>query len=90
MANSQDRYVKLTTRKLADGRAVYASVKPKKINADPLTDISIPASDISRMDVIANNVYGSAQEWWRLASANGRVNGTMYLSPGNKIIIPRA
>ena len=90
MSTPQDRYVDLTTRKLADGRTVYNSARPVKINIDPLTDISIPATDVARMDVIANNVYGAASEWWRLASANGRVNGSMYLPPGDKIIIPRA
>ena len=89
MSRPEDRYQSFTTKKTVDGKLVYKSLLPKKIVPNPLTDISIPASDISRMDVIANNVYGSAQDWWKIASANGKVNGSLYLTPGKKMIIPR-
>lgn len=89
MSRPEDRYQSLTTKKTIDGKVVYKSSLPRKITPNPLTDISIPASDISRMDVISNNVYGSSQDWWKIASANGNVNGGMYLAPGKKMIIPR-
>ena len=89
MARAEDRYVNLTTKTLSNGQLVYKSVRPIKVETDPLTDISILATDTARMDVLANNVYGGAAEWWRIASANGKVNGSLYMKPGEKIIIPR-
>lgn len=90
MSQPSDRYVRLETKVLPSGRTVYKSARPKSVIVDQLTDISIPATDVARMDVLANNVYGSAQDWWRIASANKLVNGSLYMCPGTKITIPRA
>jgi hypothetical protein len=86
---SQVRYQnQLRQVKLDDGRTVYATVRPKVIDTD-VQDVIITADERDRADIIANNVYGSAQEWWRIASGNGKVDGSLHFTPGQQIIIPR-
>ena len=89
MASTQDRYdTAIETRRTRDGKLVYRSLRPRSIKPNPLTDLLIPASDSTRIDKIAFNVFGSALDWWRLASVNGRVDGSLYFRPGTKIVIP--
>lgn len=86
---SQIRYeTELKQVKLPDGRTVYSTARPKVVTTD-VQDIVITADERDRADIIANNVYGSAQEWWRIACANGRVNGSLHFTPGQQITIPR-
>ena len=86
---SQVRYSnELRQVKLADGRTVYATARPRVVQTD-VQDIVLTADERDRSDIIANNVYGSAQEWWRIASGNGKVNGSLHFTPGQSIIIPR-
>ena len=86
---SQVRYQnQLRQVKLDDGRTVYATVRPNVIDTD-VQDVIITADERDRADIIANNVYGSAQEWWRIASGNGKVDGSLHFTPGQQIIIPR-
>jgi hypothetical protein len=84
----EDRYVSLTTKTLANGKVVYNSARPINIDPSP-TDITVTADETDRMDVMANNVYGEASDWWRIAAANKRVNGTLHLPPGAQIVIPQ-
>lgn len=87
--NPQERYdTTMEVRRLPNGRMVYRSLRPKSIKISPGTDIEIAATDATRMDKVAHDVYGSAMTWWRIASANGRVDGSLYFKPGTKIIIP--
>ena len=89
MASTQDRYeTKVETRRTTDGKLVYRSLRPKSIKPDPLTDLQLSATDTTRMDKVSFNVFGTALDWWRLASINGRVDGSLYFRPGTKIIIP--
>ena len=84
-----DRYITTPkTKTLSDGTVVYMSTIPKTLAVDPLNDPQLVARDVVRMDVLAFNVYGSAQEWWRIASANRKADGSLYFKPGATIIIP--
>lgn len=86
----QDRYdTPLNTKKLPDGKVVYRSLRPKTIIPNPITDVQITATEGTRMDILANNVYGSSTDWWLIASANGRFKGSLYFKPGSSIIIPK-
>lgn len=86
---SQIRYQNdLRQVKLADGRTVYATARPKIISTD-VQDVVITADERDRADIIANNVYGSAQDWWRIAAGNAKVNGSLHFTPGQQVIIPR-
>lgn len=87
--STQERYnTPLDVRTLPNGNVVYRSVIPTTVATNPLTDNSITATDTLRMDVIAQNVYGDSQQWWRIAAANGRANGSVFFQPGTTIIIP--
>jgi hypothetical protein len=89
MSNPEDRYIKLETKVLPNGKTVYKSAIPKSITPDELNDLQIIASDADRMDVLAHNAYGSAQSWWKIAAANKRTNGSLFFKPGTTIFIPK-
>ena len=87
--NPQERYQNpMTTRRLSNGKVVYNSLLPKGYRENPTKDVILTATDVLRMDKMANDVYGSAMNWWRIAAANKKVNGSLYFRPGNDIIIP--
>jgi hypothetical protein len=88
---TQDRYAtRLDTRQLSTGQLVYRSLLPAAIVPDPLTDPHVLATDSVRMDVLSHNIYGDAAQWWRIASANGRADGSLYFRIGTNIVIPSA
>lgn len=88
MNRPDDRYVKLETKRLPDGRVVYRSCRPRAVETNE-ADASFEASSTDRMDVVAHNVYGSAMDWWRIAAANKRVDGSLFLKLGTTVIIPK-
>lgn len=86
---AQDRYTtQLVATKLPDGRRVFKTAIPRLVNTD-INDVVITASERDRADIMASNMYSSAMEWWRIAAANARVNGSLHFAPGQTIIIPR-
>jgi len=89
MARPEDRYVKLEIKTLEDGRRVYKSARPRAVLIDEDTDVNLVANERDRMDVIARNVFGSTMDWWRIAAANRRVDGSLHIVPGTTIYIPR-
>ena len=85
----QDRYwYTPETKTLPNGRIAYKSLIPIPIYIDPINDTQITATDVVRMDVLAFNAYGSAHEWWRIAAANAKADGSLYFRPGTTIAIP--
>jgi hypothetical protein len=89
MAFPEERYVKLRTMRRADGKLVYRSCRPATVVSDLANDTTIYASEMDRLDVIANNVYGSSESWWKIAAANHQVNGSISVSAGSKLLIPK-
>jgi hypothetical protein len=87
--SAQDRYEKLEIKTLSNGQQVYKSALPKSIKPDTLTDMQIVVGDAERLDVIAHNVYGSAESWWKIAAANTKINGSLFLKPGTILYIPK-
>lgn len=73
---------------LADGRSVFATTRPSTITP-AAGDIVITSGEQDRFDIIANNVYGHSSDWWRIATANGTVNGSLTVPIGSNIIIPQ-
>lgn len=91
MANPSDRYTQpLATKTLPNGKTVYASALPAPVTVDPLNDILLKASEHDRMDIIAYNAYGGQQYWWRIAAANGLVNGSVFIPAGVQFFVPLA
>ena len=89
MAFPEERYVKLETKRRADGKLVYRSCRPATVLADSNNDLITYANEMDRLDVIAHNVYGSAESWWKIAAANQQVNGSLTVRPGTKLLIPK-
>lgn len=89
MSFPEERYVKLQITRRKDGKQVYRSCRPSSVTTDPVSDTTIYASEMDRMDVIANNVYGSPESWWKIAAANKQVNGSISVRPGSKLLIPK-
>lgn len=86
---TQQRYQNpLVTQVLPDGRTVYMTNLPNT-SATSVNDITIIANDETRLDVIAQNVYGSALDYWRIARTLGRWDGSLHVTPGTFITIPR-
>lgn len=88
MPRPEDRYRKLEKKKLPDGRIVYRSAIPKTVETFE-DDTHLIAGELDRMDIIAANAFGSSLDWWRIAAANKKVNGSIFFKPGQKVIIPR-
>lgn len=88
-ARAQDRYVnKLEATVLPDGRRVFLTARPRTVSIN-VDDVVISASDRDRADIMANNVYSSAMDWWRIAAANAKVDGSLHFTPGQTVVIPR-
>ena len=68
---------------------MYNSAIPKGYRPSPGTDVTIPATDVLRMDKLAHDIYGSPIDWWKIAAANRRVDGSLYFRPGSDIILPQ-
>ena len=85
MINRYDQPLRTIT--LTDGRTVYRTARPTVVETSP-SDIRITVGEQDRFDIIAQNVYGSAAEWWRVASANGMVDGSLTVPIGTDIVIP--
>lgn len=81
------RYRNLETTTLPDGRTVYKPSIPKSIKTN-FSDAEITVGDGDRLDTIAYNVYSDANNWWKIASANNIVNGTMHIKPNTTIKVP--
>ena len=90
MATTQDRYEnRVEIKTLRNGKKVYRSLRPKSISPDS-TNIQITATDTLRMDSLSYTLYGTPMEWWKIASINGRVDGSLYFRPGSQILIPQS
>lgn len=84
---TNDRYQNLEAKVLPDGRTVYKPARPSLVRQS-ITDAVVYANERDRLDIIAQNIYGDAQQWWRLAAINRRANGSLHLKPGTEIRIP--
>lgn len=41
-----------------------------------------------RWDLLASRFYGSSRYWYAIARANRGANGSLFITPGFKVIIP--
>ena len=81
------RYHKNITKKSADGKTVYKSKRLKRI---PLKneDIYVASQTGDRLDLLANQYYGSPAYWWIIANANNIHDGKLGLKDGTILRIP--
>ncbi len=81
------RYQNNRTKKTPDGKEVYASKRMKRI---PLSneDIYVATQTGDRLDLLANQYYGSPAYWWIIANANNIHDGKLGLKDGTILRIP--
>lgn len=74
--------------KTEDGKQYYSSTIPstQRIN---VVEYTYTAQIGDRWDTIAYKYLGSAALWYEVASANGAVNGSIFIKPGTIIRIPQ-
>ena len=81
------RYLNNDTKKTPDGKTVYKSKRLKQI---PLSndDIYVATQTGDRLDLLANQYYGSPAYWWIIANANKIHDGKLGLKDGTILRIP--
>ena len=81
------RYLNNDTIKTPDGKTVYKSKRLKKI---PLSndDTYVATQTGDRLDLLANQYYGSPAYWWIIANANNIHDGKLGLKDGTILRIP--
>jgi len=81
------RYDNIATKKDDSGKTV---VKPALYPPIPRSadDIYVRTTPGDRLDLLANNYYGSVGYWWIIAEANGIGKGTMTIPPNQQLRIP--
>ena len=81
------RYLNNDTKKAPDGKTEYKSKRLKKI---PLSndDIYVASQTGDRLDLLANQYYGSPAYWWIIANANNIHDGKLGLKDGTILRIP--
>lgn len=71
-----------------DGKRYYSTGIP----TDPIEDL-IEYEHVARVgdrwDTLAYKYLGSATLWHVVANRNGGINGSIFIKPGTKIIIPQ-
>ncbi len=85
MAN---RYKNTKITKDPTGTRVY---KPTVYPKIPIknSDLIITPKEGERLETLAATHYGDTSLWWIIAAANNLGKGTMKLTPGEEIRIPR-
>ena len=82
------RYLDNDNKKTPDGKTVYKSKRLKNI---PLKndDIYVASQTGDRLDLLANQYYGSPAYWWIIANANNIHDGKLGLKDGTILRIPK-
>ena len=79
----------LQISKTLDGKPHYNTVLTSSIPTDTF-QLKIVARMGDRFDNLAARYYKDASKWWIIAKANRMVNGSMFIEPGTRIVIPSA
>lgn len=82
------KYINNITVETTDsGKRYYTSaILESYVPSD--TDFTYTAQLGDRWDLLASRYYGSARYWYVLARANGGIDGSIFITPGTKVIIP--
>ena len=73
--------------KTMSGKPYYTTLLPSTIPQDTF-QFTVVARMGDRFDNMAARYYKDASKWWIIAKANHMVNGSMFIEPGTRIIIP--
>lgn len=73
--------------KREDGKRYYSTVLPDISVVDELS-YTITSVLGDRWDTLAHKYYGLASLWYVIAAANHGLNGSIFIKPGTKVVIP--
>lgn len=71
------------------GKRFYSSAIPEDY-VPPQIEYTYTARAGDRWDTIAYKYLGNASLWYKVANANGGLNGSIFIKPGTIITIPEA
>lgn len=74
--------------KTEQGKRYYTSVVPQSYVENEMDGMYTTQLG-DRWDLLAHTYYGDSRYWYVLARANNNVDGSIFINPGTKIIIPR-
>ena len=77
----------LEISKTIEGKQYYTSLIPSNVPQDTF-QFTVVTRMGDRFDNMAAQYYKDASKWWIIAKANNMVNGSMFIEPGTRIIIP--
>lgn len=77
----------ITVKKTDSGKRFYSSAIPEDYNPTVI-EYTYKARVGDRWDTIAYKYLGNAALWYKIANANGGLNGSIFIKPGTIIIIP--
>ena len=70
------------------GKRYYSSAIPENPQPDDVQYIHETRIG-DRWDTLAYKYLGSATLWYVIANANGGLNGSIFIKPGSRVIIPQ-
>lgn len=74
---------------MESGKRFYSSAIPEDPSSNPI-EYTYKARMGDRWDTIAYKYLGNAALWYKVANANGGLNGSIFIKPGTIITIPEA
>lgn len=77
----------LSIKKTDTGKSYYSTIIPNIIPLDTF-EFSIVTRGIQRFDNLAQQYYKDSSKWWIIAKANNMVDGSLFIKPGTRILIP--
>ena len=83
-----NRYESIKVIKDKNFRSKYESVTYPKFPRKE-DDIYIITRKLERLDLLANVYYGDSRYWWVIAQANNLGKGTLTITAGKQIRIPK-
>lgn len=72
---------------MESGKRYYSSAIPEDY-IPPQIQYTHKARMGDRWDTIAYKYLGNAALWYKIANANGGLNGSIFIKPGTTIVIP--
>lgn len=87
MISKYENIIKVTNT--LSGKKYYSTLVPSAIPQD-VFQFSVVTRAGERFDNLAYRYYNDASKWWIIAKANNLVDGSIFIPPGTKLIIPSA
>jgi len=81
-------FVKTPIYNLGADSVVFGLMHPAVVAADSDELWVVPSAGVPRLDLLANDFYGTPQLWWVLASVNNILDPLVSVPEGTSIRVP--